>query len=223
MQLSRSIHLTRCASSNGHQGIFLLVETRTVHLALLKKITRDRKNKAIFLHQNESFYHPGKPSFHGLHIAMEPCSARFVKRSQIFSDSSSVFVSGGCANFRLESLRSHAGSFGHKRAADAIRIAANPQEASMPRALRQLNKEVASKLEKLFDIAYFVAKMEIPFTTYPHLFQVEVKHDVELGQTYRNDKACKYILIAISEQFKEGTGQQLQTARFLSVMSDSPK
>lgn len=77
------------------------------------------------------------------------------------SDSSSVFVSGGCANFKLESLRSHAGSFGHKKAADAIRIAANPQEASMPRALRQLNKEVASKLEKLFDIAYFVAKMEI--------------------------------------------------------------
>ena len=137
------------------------------------------------------------------------------------SDSSSVFVSGGCANFRLESLRSHAGSFGQKRAADAIRIAANPQEASMPRTLRQLNKNVASKLEKLFDIAYFVAKMEMPFTTYPHLCQLEVKHGVELGQTYRNDKACKDFIIAISEQFKDGTGQQLQTARFLSVMSDS--
>ena len=49
------------------------------------------------------------------------------------SDSSSAFVSGGCVNFRLDSLRSHAGSVGHQRAADAIRIAANPQEAVIPR------------------------------------------------------------------------------------------
>ena len=85
------------------------------------------------------------------------------------SDLSSTFVLGGCANFRLDSLRSHAGSIGHQRAADAIRIAANPQEAVIPWALRQLNKEVALKLEKLFDIAHFVAKLEMPFTTYPHL------------------------------------------------------
>ena len=28
------------------------------------------------------------------------------------------------------------------------------------------------------------------------------KHAVELGQTYRNDKACKDLIIAISDQFK---------------------
>ena len=106
------------------------------------------------------------------------------------SDSSSAFVSGGCVNFRLDSLRSHAGFTGHQRAADAIRIAANPQEAVIPRALRQLNKEVALKLEKLFDIPYFVAKMEMPFTTYPHLCLLQERHAVELGQTSRNDKAC---------------------------------
>lgn len=89
------------------------------------------------------------------------------------SYSSSAFVSGVCLNFRLDSLRSHAASVRHQRAADAIRIAANPRVAVIPRALRQLNKEVASKLEKLFDIAYFVAKMEKPFTTYPHLCLLE--------------------------------------------------
>ena len=36
------------------------------------------------------------------------------------SDSSSVFVSVGCNNFRLESLRSHSSSIGHRRVADAI-------------------------------------------------------------------------------------------------------
>ena len=137
------------------------------------------------------------------------------------SDSSSTFVSGGCVNFRLDSLRSHAGSVGHQRVADAIRITANPQEAVIPRASRQLNKEVASKLEKLFDIAYFVAKMEMPFTTYPHLRLLEEKHAVELGQTYRNDKACKDFIVSISDQFKNEIGEQLQRAQFLGVMADS--
>ena len=87
--------------------------------------------------------------------------------------------------------------------------------------MRQLNKEVAFKLEKLFDIAYFVAKMEMPFTTYPHLCLLEKKHAVELGQTYRNDKACKDFIVAISEQFKNELGEQLQRAQFLGVMADS--
>ena len=139
------------------------------------------------------------------------------------SDLSSAFVSGVCLNFRLDSLRSHAGSVGHQRAADAIRIAANPRVAVIPRALRQLNKEVASKLEKLFNIAYFVAKMEMPFTTYPHLCLLEEKHAVDLGQTYRNDKACKEFIVAISDQFKNETGEQLQRAQFLGVMADSAK
>ena len=52
------------------------------------------------------------------------------------SDSSSAFFSSGCYNFHLESLRSHAGSAGHKRAQDCIRVAVNPQEAAIPRALR---------------------------------------------------------------------------------------
>ena len=94
------------------------------------------------------------------------------------------------------------------KAADAIRIAANPQEAVIPRALRQLNKEVALKLEKLFYIAYFVAKMELPFTTYPHLCLLEEKHAVELGQTYKNDiKACKEFIVAMSDQFKNELGE----------------
>ena len=137
------------------------------------------------------------------------------------SDSSSAFVSGGCVNFKLESLRSHAGSVGHKRATDAIRIAANPREAAIPRALRQLNKDAALKLQKLFDIAYFVAKLEMPFTTHPDLCRLEEKRGIELGQTYRNDKACKDFVVAISQQFKDELGQELQRARFLSVMTDS--
>ena len=123
-------------------------------------------------------------------------------------DSSSAFVTGGFSNFRLESLRSRMRDLsGDKRAEHSFRIAANPQEAAVPRALRQLNKECVSKLEKLFDIAYFVEKLEMPFTTYPQLYQLEQKHGIELGPTYRTDiRACKNFLKAISEEFKGELG-----------------
>ena len=70
------------------------------------------------------------------------------------------------------------GSAGHKRAEDCIRISANPQEEAISRALRHLNKEAISKLEKLFGVAYFVAKLEMPFTMYPQLCQLEQKHGI---------------------------------------------
>ena len=63
--------------------------------------------------------------------------------------------------------------------------------------------------------------MEMPFTTYPHLCLLEEKHAVDLGQTYRNDKACKEFIVAISDQFKNEIGEQLQRAQFLGVMADS--
>ena len=56
----------------------------------------------------------------------------------------------------LDSLRSHTGSVIHRRAADAIQIGAGPREAVILQELRQLNKVVASKVEKLFTIAYIL-------------------------------------------------------------------
>ena len=152
---------------------------------------------------------------------MERCFCTWCEEKKNPSDSSSAFVTSGCSNFGFESIRSHAGSAGHKRAEDCIRIAANPQEAAIPRALRHLNEEAVSKLEKLFDVAYFVAKLEMPFTMYPQLCQLEQKHGIELGQTYRTDKACKNFIMAISEEIKGELGEQIQKARFLSVMTDS--
>ena len=77
------------------------------------------------------------------------------------SDSSSIFVSVGCNNFRLETLQSHSSSIGHRRVADTIRINWSKPTiiGYIPRALQQLPKETVLKLEKLFDISYFVAKL----------------------------------------------------------------
>ena len=77
------------------------------------------------------------------------------------SDSSSVFVTGS-TNFKTESIRSREKSNGNNRAVAAIKVAENPCLAPLPRVLWTVSQDVARKMERLFDIAYFVAKREMP-------------------------------------------------------------
>ena len=71
---------------------------------------------------------------------------------------------------------------GHERAEDSFRIAANPLERAVPLDLRRLNKEAVSKLEKLFDIAYVLAKLDVTFTSDPQLCQLEQNHGIGRGK-----------------------------------------
>ena len=145
---------------------------------------------------------------------------KFCRDNPTCSDSSSTFVSGS-QNFKIESMRSHETSTGHTRCVAAAKVSENPQLAPLPRALLSMSKEVSQKMERLFDIAYFVAKREMPFTSFPHLCKLEMKHGVELGNTYINDKACKTFVTAIAGQLKHELSSKLQSSKFISVMADS--
>lgn len=145
---------------------------------------------------------------------------KFCRDNPTCSDSSSTFVSGS-QNFKIESVRSHETSTGHTRCVGAAKVSENPQLAPLPRALLSMSKEVSQKMERLFDIAYFVAKREMPFTSFPHLCKLEMKHGVELGNAYINDKACKTFVTAIAGQLKHELSSKLQSSKFISVMADS--
>ena len=135
-------------------------------------------------------------------------------------DSSSTFMSGS-QNFKIESVRSHEAPTGHTHCVAAAKVTESPQLAPLPRALLSLSKEVSQKMERLFDMAYFVAKREMPFTSFPHLCKLEIKHRVELGNTYINDKACKTFVTGIAGQLKHKLSSKLQSLKFMSVMADS--
>ena len=77
----------------------------------------------------------------------------------------------------------------------------NPEKAPLPRALAAVSEKVQLKMKKLFEVSYFVAMLELPFTVYESIVSLETKHRVKLGQTYHNDKVCKNFITAIVEQF----------------------
>ena len=143
---------------------------------------------------------------------------RTFQESQQSNDSSN-FVSG-CSNCRIESLRSHAKSTGHVQAEQAIRAKERPMEAPLPRALLIVSEELTKKMEKLFDLAYMIAKLELPFTTYPSPCTLEKKHGVLLGNTYQTDKACKNFVVAISDELKNRFSEEIKIVRFLGLMAD---
>ena len=65
--------------------------------------------------------------------------------------------------------------------------------------LRNMECAVQEKLIKLFNTAYFVAKEEMPFSSFKGLCGLQIKNDVELGKTYFNDHACKNFIESSAE------------------------
>ena len=104
------------------------------------------------------------------------------KSNAVCSDSASAFVTG-CNSYRLESIRSHEKLTRHLRVDASARVAEIPQLDRLPQALLTMTEEVAKKMEMPFDIAYFVAKREMPFTSF--FISVSLRRSMELSLVAR--------------------------------------
>lgn len=136
------------------------------------------------------------------------------------ADKNSSFYKGS-DNFRIGVIRAHNKSKQHLRCADVYRSKRNPQNP-IEQGLRNMESAVQGKLMKLFNTAYFVAKEEMPFSSFKSLCELQIKNDVELGNTYFNDHACKNFIESSAEILKADLSEKLNNAspRFFSAMAD---
>ena len=136
------------------------------------------------------------------------------------ADKNSSFYKGS-DNFRIGVIRAHNKSKQHLRCADVYRSKRNPQNP-IEQGLRNMESAVQGKLMKLFNKAYFVAKEEMPFSSFKSLCELQIKNDVELGNTYFNDHACKNFIESSAEILKADLSEKLNNAspRFFSAMAD---
>ena len=63
--------------------------------------------------------------------------------------------------------------------------------ARIARAFAKPSEEERDKLRAKFDIAYFVASENLPFTKYPHICELEARHGVSVGTSYVNENVGK--------------------------------
>ena len=136
------------------------------------------------------------------------------------ADKNSSFYKGS-DKFRIGVIRAHNKSKQHFRCADVYRARRNPQNP-IQQGLRNMECAVQEKLIKLFNTAYFVAKEEMPFSSFKGLCGLQIKNDVELGKTYLNDHACKNFIESSAEILKADLSGKLNNAspRFFSAMAD---
>ena len=76
-------------------------------------------------------------------------------------------------------------------------------------------REVAVKMTT----AFFIAKQELLFSTFPGLINLQKKNGPILS-TYANDKSCTEMVSFLRKVLKERTVTEINQSNYISVMSD---
>ena len=83
-----------------------------------------------------------------------------------------------------------------------------------------MDSAVRERVKKKFELSFVLAKEHIPFTKYPALHELEEKHGVDLGTTYKNRDSAKTFTHYIAESQRKQDQDDLKSCPFYSVLMD---
>ena len=129
----------------------------------------------------------------------------------------------GSANLRTSSFRDHSKSDMRERAMLLLRKEQSSDVCDyspIARAFYKMDKTAEGKIKKKFDVAYMMAKEGIAFYKMESLCQLQERHGVDLGECYKNDRACATFVDYISQDLRCQLGEALQKAKFFSIQMD---
>lgn len=126
----------------------------------------------------------------------------------------------GNTNFKLETVKAHARSEGHKKNQLKFDAKTKPENTAAHKMLVQMNKKTMEQLEILFRSAHALAKHGRPYSDFKWLCMLDEAKGLKLGSTYRNDKRCRDFVKAIATDLRRGTMSLVKEAPFLSLISD---
>lgn len=118
-------------------------------------------------------------------------------QTQLCGDTLDAYVRG-TDNVKKDTAKCHGSSRSHCRAEEQLKKRESSE--SLNSHFNKLGLAWRHRMCKLFDWAYLVAKEGLPFTMFPKLASVEVKHGSDLGNKYMNNKACRNFILAIAER-----------------------
>ena len=67
------------------------------------------------------------------------------------------------------------------------------------KAITTMDDLMKERMQKKFDISYLMARENLPFTKYPNIHSLEVRHGVDLGHAYQTGEAAKQFVHYIAE------------------------
>lgn len=86
--------------------------------------------------------------------------------------------------------------------------------------MANLNESTRNDLVRKFQVAYFVAKEELPLTKYEKILALEELHGIQHENAYKNDRVCGQFIDYIGDELCKNLSQDLAHAKFFSVLWD---
>ena len=129
---------------------------------------------------------------------------------------------------RISNVRDHARNDQHAHAMSLLKKQRSQSAglgplsyAPIAQAFNKLSDVEREQLRVKFDIAYFVAIENLPYTKYPKICELEMRHGVRVGTSYVNENAGKeFIHGVIAESKRQELKQTLSNAKFFSFLLD---
>ena len=131
----------------------------------------------------------------------------------------------GADSVRTSNVRDHARNDQHTHAMSLLKKEraeasglAPASYAPIAKTFNTLPEDERKRLNVKFD--YFVATEKLAFTKYPKICDLEARHGVRVGTTYRSDMAGKDFMHYIAEGKRKDLLQTLAKAKFFSLLLD---
>ena len=88
------------------------------------------------------------------------------------------------------------------------------------RAFYRMDHTVEKQAKMKFDVVYMMAKEVIAFNKMKSLCQLQERHGINLGESYKNDHACAIFVEYIAQDLRGLLGESLHKAKFYSIQMD---
>ena len=122
-----------------------------------------------------------------------------------------------------DNVKKHQKSDQHARAVDIERkptVTEIYRYTPIGRALARSSQEQTTRVCKLFEVTYMLAKEEIPFAKYPAVLELEKRHGASFGTAYATERKCRHFTILIGESMRDNVFASVRKSRYLAVLMD---
>ena len=135
----------------------------------------------------------------------------------------------GSSNHKTSNVTDHAKSEPHKAAMmcfkrDQAKNRNEPITSYSPIAQSLLSTSmdltVRERVKKKFEISFVLAKEHIPFTKYTAIHELEERHGIDLGATYKNRDSARNFVHYIAESQRQQLLTSLSSCHFYSILMD---
>ena len=86
--------------------------------------------------------------------------------------------------------------------------------------LSTMDEAAREKMKRKFDVAFVLAKNNLPMNKMRAICDLEERHGVDLGQGYKNNQACATFIEYIAMEQKQGLISTLSMVKFYSIQAD---